>query len=108
MTIQQAFNNAILNGWRSDFKKTVDNLATNDNYHGHSAISNYEMCLDPEFWKALGKSMGWKTEGESTKNGKIYMGTKYNLLVEWQFRFIEFAEHLAEGNSIESYFETLT
>ena len=47
--------------------------------------------LDPLYWQCLGKTLGWGNDGNS-------------VWLYYQHRFID---HLAEGKSIESYFETL-
>lgn len=59
------------------------------------------ILLDPEFWKALGKSMGW--DKKLHKDFRLYS----EVLPNWQYYWLGLIIHLAEGNSIESYFETL-
>jgi hypothetical protein len=57
-----------------------------------------EMFLDPSFWQSLGKALGWD---ERIDDGSHY--AKPGWLEAWH-RFID---HLAEGKTAESFFETL-
>jgi len=61
------------------------------------------MFLDPSFWRALGKALGWDkrqwyyntfTKGEESNDG-------------WRVNWHRFIDHLAEGGTAETYFETL-
>ena len=62
------------------------------------------MFLDPEFWKCLGKSMGWKKE-------KIIntprLGTNIKVKAEWTKQAIRFFTETMEGKSPEDYFKNL-
>lgn len=110
MTINEAFNNAIKNGWRPDIKEVVDNIGTTENYFIHRDLSIYEMCLDPLFWQALGKSMGWgedaqlkyygEDEDESMLGGVLWF--------PWEEKWHALIDHLASGKSIEDYFQSLS
>lgn len=71
MTIEQTIQKAIGGGW--DVK-----------------VIKETVFFDPQFWQALGKSLGWKNEfGPGT----------------WLRFWHNFIDHLAEGKSIESFFE---
>jgi hypothetical protein len=75
---------------------TIKTAITKAGYHP-SRIKNVEsLLLDPSFWKALGKSMGWDREDTCVEMEKF-----------WLRKWIELMRHLAEGGTIESYFEKL-
>lgn len=63
---------------------------------------------DPSFWQALGKALGWNEEkdyaGETSGDGKWHQTYTINSWVSEWHRFID---HLAEGNTAESFFESL-
>lgn len=54
-----------------------------------------KIFLDPKFWQCLGKAMGWQLERE-------WEGT------HWKKYWHRFIDHLAEGKTIEKYFEDLS
>lgn len=60
------------------------------------------VLLDPSFWKCLGKEMGWDRP-VTAKDRKEGMTLRRMYLTHWH-RLID---HLAEGKSIESFFESL-
>lgn len=119
MTIQQAIEKAIQGGWEprdsalEHWNKIMPTLHPID-----QARIISEALLQPEFWKALGKSMGWiercdKCGAELYTDSEAFRrygcddckcgDATEGWLVEWH----AFIDHLAEGNSIESYFESL-
>lgn len=68
------------------------------NYHWYKS----SILLDPLFWRALGKSLGWE-EIEHT-----HMVTKKNVVTKmWLSYWHRFIDHLAEGKDAESFFEEL-
>lgn len=50
--------------------------------------------LDPLFWQALGKSLGWYDDSELIPNS-------------WAMFWHKFIDHLIAGKSVESFFEEL-
>lgn len=83
MTLQHAIESAI----RSGYKPALN-------------WKNYEQeshLLSPDFWRALGKSEGW-----GDKELEVV-----GLIEEWKHRMISLMRHLAEGGTIESFFQTL-
>ena len=61
--------------------------------------------LDPEFWKCLGKAMGWKDKivcCDYSVNCQETMVRK-----EWLYEWHTFIDHLASGGQIETYFKEL-
>ena len=72
-------------------------------------IAMHEIFLDPDFWKCLGKAMGWDDYhyiGYDQKLGAMVADERIGV-DEWQFQWHKLIDHLAEGKSIESYFEEL-
>lgn len=70
---------------------------------GEKGASNFnsfaEIFLDPLFWQALGKALGWKEHPK-------YDGTRQiSPAYEWYMH--RFIDHLIEGKDAESYFEAL-
>lgn len=57
------------------------------------------ILLDPLFWQSLGKSMVWPNEKVVDRYGTQF--------VNWKDYWHRLIDHLAEGGSIESYFEDL-
>ena len=111
MTIQQAIEKANEGGWnwKEDFEYPAD-LDVSPGYAVALATASKEkVLLSPRFWQGLGKSLGWnrrmmlqvytKDDGErsNTVDGAA----------EWIYQMHRLVGHLAEGKSIESYFETL-
>lgn len=87
MTIQESIQKANEGGWKT----------TLEPYRSLSEAIALAL-LDPLFWSALGKSMGWGIE----PSGSIWQGEE-----KWKIRWHRLIDHLAEGGTIESYFEKL-
>jgi len=141
MTIQQAIEKAIEGGYRHEeinsafiLWKGYENILPFVNGYGWVQFRDKnnqpsepcpayvpkcrieQILLDPEFWKALGKSFKWEsselecidddhTVFEDENGNKITCpNCPYD---KWKEMWHRFIDHLAEGNSIESYFETL-
>lgn len=108
MTTQQAIEKAIEGGWNKEYKVS---------HHGEfgdvllvhgmrsKALIEAEILLDPFFWQALGKSMGWKEEYYIQP--KLLDDSKVKIRAEYIDVWHRFIDHLAEGKDIKSYFESL-
>lgn len=95
MTIEEAVSKAISQGWMKDMVR--ENKLTKWEIYGDEIDHMDSFLLDPEFWKALGKSIGW------TYNDHECIGC-----TEWIDKWHALIDHVADNKSIESYFETLT
>lgn len=70
---------------------------------------------DPEFWRCLGKSLGWGEikvswfiEGAAKKMGLTKkLKEVQGIRPEWQYRWHRFTDHLAEGKEAEEFFTSL-
>lgn len=85
----------------------------------------FRVLLDPLFWQALGKAMGW--EDECDKCGTIQsvidhevaeynesvcklingFGDKHIMFLRWKSVWHNFIDHLAEGGDVEAFFNQL-
>lgn len=92
MTIQEVQNLAEKNGFNI---KAYQRVGDSD------WIDFKDVCLDKEFWQALGKAMGWEE-----KSG-IFKEPGHFELAQWWVEWHRFIDHLAEGKTIEDYFNQL-
>lgn len=120
MTIQSAIQKAVEGGYPEVLQgMPKENI---ENYVGHTARSNHsvnELILNPLFWQALGKSMGWFRMEKVCRNCKEPKPLKacqkcgcysYELVEEealWRHNWHRLIDHLAEGGTIEDYFARL-
>lgn len=63
----------------------------------------YKIVLDRLFWQALGKGLGW--DKKMTYYNTFTEGKENN--DPWRLEMHRFIDHLAEGKSIDSFFESL-
>ena len=101
MSINEAIKKAIEGGW---FPKAT-RLQFVFEERGHVEVfEDYHIFLDPLFWQALGKSLGWSEENEY----KCRRSPAYNWQTirrsGWHAKWIELIDHLAEGKDAESWF----
>lgn len=115
MKIEEAIKKAIEGGWEYGRGEITSLPGFGD------LFVNEKMVIDPQFWKALGKAMGWGNSKphiwfESRKSGRMCQScglateTKKEcnrMTNDWLYQWHKFIDHLAEGKSIETYFETL-
>jgi len=110
MTIEEVLKKATEGGYHiygSDGMDTYYEGASNEysawtrkDNESTFVIAVEETFLDPAFWQALGKAMGWSEEKASVV---IYRVKE----PEWQSYWHRFIDHLAEGKTLESFFERL-
>ena len=63
-------------------------IATASGYYTTFFDKDSDVLIDPLFWQALGKGLGWEPE-------------------EWKWQAKWFMEHLMEGKDIQSFFIAL-
>lgn len=100
MTIEQAIQKAIEGGY--SFQNELYSKDPTAKYF-ISKEALYKAFLDPLFWQALGKSLGWE-EKDCTCNG---YSSQCRCEPEWYTQCEEFWHVIMHGGTIESYFETL-
>lgn len=132
MTIEEAIYKAIKGGWRKEEKPDLE--VNNDGcviqfYGGENTEIWFEsdIFLDPKFWQALGKAMGWSkcvrcgSLREEHGGGNMWwcpapkhtegMSTTADLKTfrsnNWNNRWHKFIDHLAEDKTADSYFKSL-
>jgi len=108
MNIKQVIEKAIEGG----YKRTKENY-----FPPLGRFDGDRIFLDPNFWQCLGKEMGWKVghggkyeymKIEKKEDGGICgIPIEYPEIDEWLYQWHKFIDHLAEGDSVESFFEKL-
>ena len=78
----------------------------------HILTLEYAYLLDFAFWQVLGKSLGWKCEhcngsGKALNHDKCFNCYGAGWADDWLIQWHRLLDFLAEGKSIEEYFETL-
>lgn len=64
--------------------------------------------MNPDFWEALGKALGWeKQDNISKKNIEKSGGYWSPKNAYYAHHFHKFIDHVIDGGSIESFFDTL-
>jgi hypothetical protein len=90
MTIQEALTKARAGGYHHDCTHQELGRRTGVvGLHGFSTIEVDDIFLDPHFWHALGRSLGWHQEHV------------------WQGYWQGFLDHLVQGHTPASFFATL-
>lgn len=106
MTIQTAIEKAIDGGWEN-YRPFQDRIYTrslepiNHEYDYKFLVLEFitkSAILDPQFWQCLGKAMGWEDSDQT------YVQPPYT---NWRIQWHRMIDHLSDGGTIESYFETL-
>jgi hypothetical protein len=126
MTIQTFIEKAIEGGWsvwdtiraphtsseKFDSPRCGDCFCQAFTLHTHVNLDEktYEILLDPEAWKAVGKVSGWNENYDFTDIIEDGIGYKFGYdtkMPTWECMMHRMIDSLAEGKSIEFYLETL-
>lgn len=128
MTTEQAIKKAIEGGWNN--KQTANSIPiTKSNFEAQMVLlGNLYVAwfLDPSFWRSLGNALGWN-EHEIIIHHKARMVTVVTRPggsrtfkvpahdvrrkiknARWKKEWHRFIDHLAEGKTVEIFFESLT
>lgn len=111
--MEEAITRAIEGGWKPIPKwievkyindEVVFVLSRNTNGYDHFNLSYKEVVVDPLFWQALGKSLGWEGSkfypyDETRRRGEMMSEAKWYSRCFWN--------HLWEGKDIDSFFTSL-
>lgn len=66
-----------------------------------------DIFLDPLFWQALGKALGWDEKDKELKTS-YHDGVGFvSPWPHWKYFWHLFIDHCAEGKDIDSFFEEL-
>jgi hypothetical protein len=118
MTITEALNTAVHGGYHlhgADGVTTTYNGATRD-FSAWTRTDNqstflvpvHETFLDPAFWQALGRALGWDAPCELA----IMCGQEHDKCwrcqgAHWMYHWHCFIQHLAQGDPPEAFFTQL-
>lgn len=94
--MKEAIQKAIEGGWDIHW---VHAVGISEVAERHSE----RVLLDPTFWQALGKSLGWK---ETAQTG-LYKDGYAQIMSGWKYNWLLFINHLAEGKDPDDYFNQL-
>jgi hypothetical protein len=119
MTIQEAMNKANKGGYHihgSDGAETYYSGAnsefsvwTRKDNDSSFIVPVAETFLDPHFWLALGRGLGWEQAVRAVhavENGRAMLVTRTGQ--QWLSHWHRFIDHLAEGKPPDAFFATLT
>ncbi len=102
MTIEQTIQKAFDGGYDG---KHIPRIGSDPRFDRTMMRGRFaQVVLRPEFWKSFGKAMDWE------ENIFCVTETSHMLIPkedEWLTHWHELIDHLAEGGTIESFFETL-
>jgi hypothetical protein len=118
MTIQEAVNKATAGGYHingTDGMET-DYVGANSEYSVWTRKDNAssfivpvaDTFLDPNFWHALGRGLGWDHElmtVHTVENGRPTIVTRAGH--QWLYHWHRFVDFLAEGKTADDFFATL-
>lgn len=127
-SIEQAIRKAIEGGWKGLYPVSPhvpppgtewNKPRCGDCFCGiqdlHSHYQNDDRAfLDPEFWRCVGKAMGWNynhvciIDGDPMLNRGDCGNERHTVeTYEWSYYWHRFIDHLAEGKDAESFFSEL-
>ena len=113
MNIQEVISKAIKGGWLPKLREgnkfsSVEKIEDGVLFYRVIESPKYPetlfnmrvegIVLDPSFWQSLGKAMGWPTFNKFEKDKVEY---------SWKNHWHRLVSHLAEGGTIETYFNGL-
>lgn len=107
MTIQTFIEKAIEGGWKYHgdvpiYNESIDQWYVSDKDGGYVALIEEVIFLDPEAWKAIGRTEGWPPweswDGPIPRDKGIPM---------WHAKMLYMVDALAHGGTLEAYLETL-
>lgn len=114
MTIQQAIKKAIEGGYQQKENHRYPERFGNG-LHGISEdFCIFETLSDPTFWQSLGKAMGWKSRKhhlwpalEIIPKDDYEVVRREQVMEDWFYHWHRLIDFLAEGKTIEQFFEGL-
>lgn len=107
--IEKAIKKAIEGGW--DRRKYDGDTAVHSDGQYKTFTSNADILLSKSFWQALGKAEGWSDKkhwwGGTVNPENDYEELPINSMYEWEWHWLMFIHHLAQGKSIDDFFNKL-
>jgi hypothetical protein len=118
MTIQEALDKAVEGGYHiggTDGSETSYSGANSDysawtwkKNHSTFIVPTPETFLDPAFWHALGRVLGWNQAVRTVHAVDHGRPTRLTRAGQpWLSYWHRFIDHLAEGNTAASFFDRL-
>jgi hypothetical protein len=104
MTIQEAIKKANENGYNG---YPMPFCMECGGYESPNKNRGGSIFLDSQFWQCLGKGMGWDDKQKCKKGYITYFEATEKQEHYWKYQWHLLIDHLAEGKTIESYFESL-
>lgn len=107
MKLQEAIQKAIEGGFKTPWVQ--NGVFEKDEIYGDIIqVEAGGFLLDPLFWQSLGKSLGWgDIDHCPVCDEHDHHWNKEIGCAGWLHHWHRFINHLSEGKTIESYFETL-
>ena len=119
MTVQEALNKATEGGYHIQGSDGMDtsyeganseySVWTRKDNESSFLVPTEETFLDPQFWQALGHSLGWSERCDlaitcvhEAEEGQRYRG------YYWMFQWLRFIQALADGHAPDAFFAPLT
>jgi hypothetical protein len=119
--MQEAIKRAIEGGWKPkqlndrslqgyQFHRYRKNYSTwykkysKDNEPTYCYLPHEVSLLDPEFWKCLGKSEGWESGCGLPRSELCACRSCW---MAWKYYWLDFIDHLAQGGTIDEFFEKI-
>lgn len=104
MTIEQIIQTAIEGGYAEN--GVIRNFTPqNRAFAAWSLMGRFkELLLYPLFWKSLGVGLRWESNEKEILYKKDDFGDSH-YLQEWLEQWHSFIDHIADGKTIESFFE---
>jgi len=118
MTVQEALNKATEGGYHIHGSDGMDtyyeganseySVWTRKDNESSFIVPTEETFLDPRFWQALGRALGWSEACDlaiicihEAEEGQRYRG------YYWMFQWLRFIQALADGNPPDAFFAQL-
>jgi len=118
MTIQEACDQAVAEGYHSQSLHGIDtyysganrecSVWTRTDNRSSFVVPMEATFLDPLFWQALGRALGWEQAMRTVhavENGRPTVVTSTGH--HWRSHWHRFIDHLAEGKEAEAFFASL-
>jgi len=118
MTIQEAIDKASEEGYHIKGSDGVDtdysgasseySAWTRQDNKSSFMVAVEETFLDPQFWQALGRALGWNhamITVHEVENGRPTVVTRARQ--HWLYHWHRFLDFLAEGKTAEDFFKSL-
>ena len=106
--MKNAIEKAIEGGWNKEkFSAEHINLRVVNTETGSIDMPLDCVFLDPEFWRCLGKAMGWTIYAVCMICDKTDCDHTFGYKAKWVKEWHRFIDHLAEGRDTDSFFKEL-